>query len=198
MVKVITRRPHLRSHKLTLALAGVLVSWFLLLGLAQAAEFSADVITRTAGQEINSKIYVKGDKIRMEIPSPLGAAVSILRLDKKVMWMQLPGQKLYTEMPFDRQAFAKALNMPDKEANKKLVGTEKLHGFDTEKYIMSGKDGQGTVWIAKKLGVPIGFESADQSIRQDYQNIKLGGVRDRLFEMPAGYKKMNLKKAMRS
>lgn len=177
------------SRKLTGLILG-LASWFLLVGLAQAAEFSAVCVTKTAGHELPGKIFVKGEKVRVEASTPLGRTISILRLDKKVMWILMPGQKSYMEMPFDQKALSKALNMPEAGASKKLVGTETINGLEAEKYLVGSGEGKSTVWIAKKLGVPIRVESANKSFSQDYRDIKLGGVADALFEMPAGYKKM--------
>ena len=48
------------------SLFGAVLLAFLLAALAQAAEFSATVVTNSGGEERQSKIYVKGDKIRRE------------------------------------------------------------------------------------------------------------------------------------
>ena len=53
----------------------------------------------------------------------------------------MPGQKTYMEMPVDKEAFAKALNIPEAGASKKLLGPETLHGYDTEKYETTVKVG---------------------------------------------------------
>jgi outer membrane lipoprotein-sorting protein len=170
------------------------LSAFLLVGLAQAAEFSAKVVSKGADNEKQGKIYVKGDKVRREFSTSGGTSTVILRLDKKVIWMLMPGQKVYLDMPFDKEEFAKAMNLHEDQVSKKPLGTEKLHGYDTEKYESSIKTEAGelrsTIWFSKQLGVPLRIESADKSFRQDYQEIKEGGVDDALFEIPAGYQKM--------
>jgi outer membrane lipoprotein-sorting protein len=188
----------MRNHRLSIILTIVLS--FLLAGLAQAAEFSADVLMQGRGQEHQSKIYVKGDKVRQEISTPRGESVSILRRDQKVMWMLMPGQKSYLEMPLNQQAFARAMNMPEASVSKKFLGTETLNGYETDKYETTVTTRRGTVkstiWLAKKLGVPIRIESADKSFRVDYKNIKVGGVDDAVFEVPAGYQKMSMPAGM--
>ena len=187
------------SNKLSGLLWGMAWS-FLLISSAQAAEFSADIVNQSGGQERQGKIYVKGENMRQEFATPGGATVTIMRGDKKVMWMLMPGQQAYMEMPFDKEAFAKNMNIPKDEASQKLVGRETLKGYDTEKYETSVKTGtgevQGTIWIAKKLGVPIRIETKDKSFVQEYNEIKDGGVADAIFEVPAGYKKMNLPQGM--
>ncbi len=188
----------MRSCK-TVLMAG-LAFCFLLVGLAQAAEFSAVIVSKSVGHERQGKIYVKGDNARQEFSTPGGTSVTILRLDKKVMWMLIPGQKTYMEMPFDKEAFAKALNIPKDEVTKKLLGTEKLNGYKTEKYettvMAAGGELKSTMWLSKKLGIPIRIESADKSFTQDYKDIKEGGVSDALFEIPAGYQKMAMPPGM--
>jgi outer membrane lipoprotein-sorting protein len=183
------------SPKLVGLIWGIAMS-FLLVSLAQAAEFSAVVINKDAQQEMQRKIYVKGEKVRMESSTPTGSTVSILRLDKKAIWFLMPGHKTYMEMPSYQKAFAKALNIPEGEVSKKLVGTETLNGYETEKYETTVKIGNNTqkrvMWISKKLGVPLRIESADKSFILDYKDIKEGGVDDALFEIPADYQKMTM------
>lgn len=175
-------------------MAGLL--FFSLAGLAQAAEFSATIVTKIHGQERQGKIYVKGDKIRREFATSMGNMVTIVRGDKKVVWMLLPGQEFYREMPFDKNARSRTLNLPEDEVSKKLVGTETVSGYVSDKYETSVTTGagavQGTVWIAKKLEVPIRTESKDPPFSQEYTDIKEGGVDDAVFELPPGYKKMDM------
>ena len=91
----------------------------------------------------------------------------------------------------------KALNLsPRKGAEDKLVGTETLNGYATDKYQTSIRTPtgtrSGTMWLAKKLGVPIKIETDDKLFVQEYKDIKEGGVDDALFAMPSGYRKNDL------
>ena len=177
------------------SLIGAVVFAFWLVGPASAAEFSAVTVTKIGKHEQQGKLYVKGDKARMEGVTPLGPSVSILRLDQKVMWILLPGQKTYMEMPIDKAAFDQALKVPENQVSKKLLGVETLHGYETEKYEtvvkVGGKQVESLMWISKKLEIPVRIESADKSFSQDY-DIQEGRVDDALFERPAGYRKMAL------
>ena len=68
---------------------------------AAMAEFSADM-TITDGKEVTKgKIYVKPNKMRQEIISEDGTAVTILRMDKKVAWTLMPDLGSYMEVPLD-------------------------------------------------------------------------------------------------
>ncbi len=186
-------------RKLLVVLLGVVLG-FLWLSLAQAAEFSASVVKKGVDFEKQGKIFVKGDKVRQEFATAGGNTTVILRLDKKVMWMLMPGQKTYMEIPFDKEAFVKAMNLPEDQVSKKLLGTETINGYDTEKYETAMKTDAGElksiIWLSKKLGVPLRIESADRSFTQNYNDIKEGGVDDALFEIPAGYQTMAMPKGM--
>lgn len=171
--------------------AVVLAFW--LVGLAQAAEFSATIVTISGGQERQGKIYIKGDKIRREFNNPSYTTIFIVPGDQKIMWMFEPRVQTYKEMPFDKDALPDKLNLPKEGGGSKLVGTETLLGYATEKYETAVKTPTGTrpgaIWIAPKLGVPIKIETADKLFVQEYKDIKESGVDDALFKLPAGYHK---------
>ncbi len=174
-------------------LAGLLL--FSLAGLAQAAEFSAVIVTKAQGQERPGKIYVKGEKVRREFAGPTGNIVTIIRGDKKVVWMLMAGQQAYMEIPFDQETMGRDLMPPKEEAGMTKLGTETVNGYATDKYEtwvkQNGGQLRGHMWVAQKLGMPIKIVSQDQSFSQEYRDIKEGGVDDAVFEIPPGYQKMS-------
>jgi outer membrane lipoprotein-sorting protein len=177
----------------------VLLVWALSIwpaGAALAAEFSAVVVTKSGGEERRSTIYIKGDKIRREFTNPGGTTIFIVPGDQKIMWMLESEIKAYRELPFDKDASQKGLNLPQAGGESKLVGTETLNGYATDKYKTSIRTPTGTrpgtIWVAKKLGVPIKMESDDKVFVQDYQDIHEGGVDDALFAIPPGYRNKDL------
>jgi outer membrane lipoprotein-sorting protein len=165
----------------------------LLAAAAPAAEFSAIIVTNSRGEERQGKIYIKGDKIRREFVNPGDTTIFIVPGDKKIMWMLEPLVKTYKELPFDKDAYLKSLNQPQDKSGSKLLGTETLNGYATDKYETAVKTPtgtyQGTIWFAKKLGVALRIETADRSFVQEYKDIKEGGVDDAVFELPPGYHK---------
>jgi outer membrane lipoprotein-sorting protein len=168
--------------------------------LTQAAEFSAE-ITMKGGDTpgTHGKVYIKGDKFRQEFDMGGVKHTSIMRGDKQLVWMVIPDQKVYMEMPLTPQAKAKMLKMPQDQAKMKLLGTETVNGYEADKYEVAGTRGQGSkeyVWVAKKLGMPLKMTSADGSFSIEYHNIKEGGVPDSVFEVPAGYQKMAMPMGM--
>jgi hypothetical protein len=182
---------------------GVALAIILLLaaGLAQAAEFSATMVTKAGGVEIPGKIYVKDNKVRNEVQVAGQAGIHILRPDKQVVWIILPQQKAYMEMPFTKEAQHNLLPLTEEQKNSmKKMGTETINGYACDKYMASithkGKAMQVTSWVATDLGMPIKIVSADGSFSMEYKDIKPGEVAASLFEVPQDYQKMKLPFAM--
>jgi hypothetical protein len=188
---------------MTRSLSGValLTLFWLATGLAQATEFTATMVTKAGGKEIPGKIYVKDNKVRNELQVAGMASIHIMRPDKKVVWIIMPQQKAYMEMPFSQEAQQKLLPLTEEQkAKMKKVGAETVNGYACDKYetTMShqGKAMQVFTWLATDLGMPIKIVSADGSFSMEYQDIKPGEVGDSLFEVPQGYQKMKLPFAM--
>lgn len=189
-------------RRIILILAAITLACWLGASLAPAAEFSAQIVQRMGSQENRGKIYFQGEKMRQEFSTKEGASISIARPDKQVMWLIMPGQKMYMEMAFDKSDLGKVMQMPkEKEkAEMKLLGTETVNGYQTEKYeTMIGGRGRQVkhyMWVSKKLGVPIKMASEDGSFSMEYQDIKEENLPASLFEAPAGYQKMAMPKGM--
>ena len=185
------------------SLWGIALGTVLLLAasLVQAAEFTATMVTKAGGVEIPGKIYVKENKVRNEVQAGGQTSIHILRPDKKVVWIIMPKQKAYVEMPITHTAQQKMLPLTeDQKAKMKKVGTETINGYACDKYetTMShqGKPMQVFTWVATDLGVPIKIVSEDGSFSMEYKDIKPGQVADSLFDVPQDYKKMQLPFAM--
>ena len=169
--------------------------------LGQAAEFSATSVTKAGGMEIPGKIYVKDSKVRNEVQAGGQTGIHILRPDKKVVWIIMPQQNAYMEMPISQEAQQKMMPLTeDQKAKMKKVGTETINGYACDKYetTMShqGKSMKVFSWVATDLGLPIKIVSEDGSFSMEYKDIKPGEVADSLFEVPQGYQKMKMPFAM--
>jgi hypothetical protein len=176
--------------KMGITAFGFMVS-LAVLGHAFAAEFSADMINKAAGQTMQSKIYMKDNKIRMETKGE--KAYSIVRMDKKLMWVIMPEEKSYMEMISDQLQQVPGEKMKD-EVGRKYLGSETVNGYPTKKYEVTIKNGEisdkAYQWIATDLNYPIKIAAVDGNWSTEYKNIKTGGQSDSLFEIPAGYEKM--------
>lgn len=170
---------------------GFLLAMALWPAWAPAAEFSGQTLTRVRGVSVPGLIYVKDGKLRQEFNDEKGRTITILRTDKKVVWVILPGKGTYMEEPLQSQWPGQFIQIPpEAKGKKRLLGKEKLAGYDTEKYevVVTAKTGleKQTFWVASKLGMPIKVEIPSRKFSMEYRNIEERKVADRLFEIPQG------------
>ena len=163
---------------------------------ALAMEFSADTVTTMqGGQKMSGKMYFKPDKFRMEMKTN-EETVMITRIDKKVTWNVMPKQKMYMEMPFDLKNKPKVEEKFAGEIERKEVGSETIDGHPTKKYLITYKVGdkkdQVYQWLATDIKFPVRTAAVDGSWAQEFKNIKIGPQGDSLFEVPAGFQKMQM------
>ena len=165
--------------------------------VASATEFQADFVQKRQDMEIKGKFFVKGKKTRMDFDM-MGQKTSVItRLDKKVMWNVQHGAGMYMEMPV-LDSHPEAINFDEelkKVAVKKKIGAEKVNDFMCDKYEIVYHDkqkGKMTTWVSKKLNFPIKmvYDSPMGKMYTEYRNIKTGGVKNSLFEVPQGFQKM--------
>jgi hypothetical protein len=158
-------------------------------GLAQALEFSADVVNMANGRSISGKMYVSQDKVRME----MAGAISITRVDKKIAYVIMPDQKMYMEQPFDPEKVSTATEKMPGELKREFLGGEIVNGRNTKKYKVSydaeGRTNTVMQWIDDQSGVPVKTASPDDSWSTELRNLRLGQQDMSLFEMPEGYTK---------
>lgn len=183
----------------------VLLFVIMLSGLASAMEFSADTVMTTKEGKMTGRMYFKADRFRMDMNTNgkqgNGNMSTITRMDKKVIWSIMPPQKMYMEMPFNQQNRPKVEEKMEGEIERKQVGSENIDGHPTKKYLITytnsgkGKE-QMYQWLATDINFPVKTASIDGGWVQEYKNIKMGSQANDLFEVPAGYKKMQLPSGM--
>jgi hypothetical protein len=162
----------------------------------QAAEFTAKMVLKDGGKAMPGKIYVKGDKMRQEFTDEHGQSITIVRKDRKVVWVVMPQDRVYVEMPLKKELPGQFLHLPADTIKKQRVSKETVNGYPTERYQVIVPGGSfGPVvqnfWICDKLGMPVKMECKEKSFSLEYQDIKEGGIEDKLFEPPPGFKKVN-------
>ena len=184
-------------------LRGAALGLMMLLGVsfAQAAQFSATMVTKAGGMEIPGKVTVKDNLVRNEVNTGGQTSIHILRPDKQVVWIVLPQQKAYVEMPITQEARQKLLPITEEQKAKMTkVGSETINGYVCDKYESTmphqGKPVKVFTWIAPDLGMPIKVVAADGSFSIEYRDIKKAEVPDSLFEVPKDYKKLKMPFAM--
>jgi hypothetical protein len=161
---------------------------------AYALEFSADQITKSDGDTITSKIYMKDKKFRVETSSQPG--YSITRQDKNTMWIVMPEQRSYMEMTFNPTLKPKVDEKFTDEISRKLIGSENVNGHPSDKYEITYKEKNEVQrvyqWMAKDINFPIKTAAIDGSWSSEFKNIKIEKQPDDLFEVPSGFQKMSM------
>jgi Domain of unknown function (DUF4412) len=163
-------------------------------GAARGAEFSALMLVKDGVKTMPGKLYVSDGKMRQEFVDEQGQTITIVRLDLKVVWVILPRQRSYMEMPLTKKLPGQFIQIPPQAVGKRLVGQERMNGYDAEKYEVSVPGGlrleRQTFWVAPQLGLPIKMECRDRQFSLEYKTIKEEKVPDRLFNLPPGLQKM--------
>lgn len=166
--------------------------------------FTADMVMTSAkqnGRTIHGKMYAAEQAMRMDLEAEPGMETStIVRFDKKVVWVLMPGEHRYMEMPITPRAGMMAtLHASGTKYELQDLGAEKVGSYACEKYRAQwtdhGQSGSGFVWVATAGGVK-GFivraEDEKSGATNEYRNIRPGEPPASLFEVPAGYEKMEM------
>lgn len=175
-----------RLWLLGLILAAPVVAW--------GAQFSALMMLKDGQKAMPGKIYVQNGKMRQEFSDEEGQTITIVRRDKKVVWVVLPRQRTYMELPLKTRLPGQFIQIPPNALSKRLVCKERVCGYDAEKYEVTVPGGGGlekqTIWVAPKLGLPVKLVCPQRNFCLEYKSIKEGPVPDRLFTLPKGYQRV--------
>jgi len=186
-----------------LLLSMILLLWMVTFSLvALAVEFSADSVQEGFGHISKGKIYIKGNKMRMDGTGEDGKkSIMISDLSKGTAYVLMPEDKIYFKMS---NVLARTkMNQTEAEeelariADKKLMGKERVNGYLCDKFEIIYHDkslGKVVQWFSKKLNYPIKmvFTSSRGKMVTEYKNIKEGGVSNSLFEIPSDYQKLDV------
>lgn len=184
----------------------VLVSSF---ALAQA-EFSADIFdSQKTGKTGPTKIYFAKDKLRIDArDSGQGGAVVIVNFATMTSTVLMTQQHLYLEMPTQSQAqrtgyaFFRAGDVENacgdwqkitsnQSGSCSKVGSESVNGRSTVKYEAANAKGDvGHFWLDSKLRFPLKWDGKNSG--GELRNIQEGTQPASLFEVPAGFTKMQM------
>lgn len=198
-----------RTWRFYCVLVLMLVSSFV---VAQT-EFSADVVDlEKSGTPTQAKLYFAKDKIRIEPQNSgnRGAGAVIMNFDKQTSIVLMAQQHMYMEMPAQsqaqRQSYAAAFFRTGDVENacgdwQKMttnqgrschkVGSDSVNGRSTVKYEATDAKGEvGHFWLDPKLRFPVKWDGKNNG--GELRNIQEGTQPASLFEIPAGYTKMDI------
>lgn len=172
-----------------------LVLWLLLvLGAPLSvfgAEFSATMVLKQEGRVMPGKFYVKGDKMRQEFIDEKGHTITIVRRDKRQVWIVMPWEKTFVEMPLSVNLPGQFLQIPPEAVSRRRVCTEEMCGYQVDRIEVTLPGGSRQIfWVSPKLGLPIKTDCPARQYSVEYSNINERQLEDRLFEVPPGYQKV--------
>jgi hypothetical protein len=179
--------------------------------LAQA-EFSAEIVDlQKPGTPTQAKIFFAKDKIRIEATAggPHGGGAVIVNFATQTSIVLMAQQHMYMEMPAQTQnqrmgyasAFFRVGDVEDacgdwqkvghQGASCHKVGSETVSGRNTVKYETTSASGDVShFWLDPKLRFPVKWQG--KSSDGELHNIQEGAQPASLFEVPAGFTKMDM------
>jgi hypothetical protein len=173
---------------------------------SSAAEYSADWTMETEMGAMKAKVNHAANKERREMNQGGDPMIMITRQDKKLAWNLMPSQRMYMEMNLAAGADSgkKGADVGDYDFEQTVVGEETVNGMRTtkSKIVMKprkpdGKKMGGFMW-ATKDGIMVKLDAigvdGDKKMRMKMEltNIKVGKQDPALFEVPAGYTKLDM------
>lgn len=178
---------------------------------ASAQEFSGEIVNTANGQETHpAKIYVGDNKMRVEESENQGrSGVVIMNFSNETMDVLIPQQHMYVESkpgqgPMSHRMFR--FFRPDDvnnacnewktradhpEGTCERVGSDTVNGRSAVKYKGTSSNGDTNYfWLDTKLKFPLKWQGPQES--GELRNIQEGPQPASLFEIPAGYQKMDM------
>lgn len=193
------------------------VAVLLLAGVAAAQrDFSAEVYNLDKSDKVaQAKMYFSGDKMRFEplqkdprnggaFIIKLGAQTATVIMDQQHMYMEVPGVMANQRAAYNFFSTGDVENAckdwgevgNNKGGSCHKVGTDTVNGRSTIKYEGNNANGETTFfWIDPKLRFPVKWQAKNGS--GELRNIQEGSQPSSLFEVPAGYSKMDMGGMMR-
>jgi len=190
-----------------LILASMVLAPFAFAQLPQFSPFSADLqITTTRGpRDITGQVYVGSDHIRMNMDGGGHKTALITDFATRTTDILLVEQQMYIEQkagqmagrgpdivtqdlkPYDPEH--PCANQPDITCKK--IGVEEASGRTCDHWQIRDKNGKvSDLWIDQALHFPVKVTTPDSTML--LTNIKEAQPDATLFEIPAGYQKMDI------
>jgi hypothetical protein len=162
---------------------------------APVAGFSADLKMETVGRNLTGRIYVSGQKYRMELNDMGHLFFVIVNQETDTVTAYLPSEKVYVQVPTGNDLSlmndpVQAARHVDTLGERIPMGTEKVNGYNCAKTLirLNGND-LVTKWESRELNFPLKIVGHVNQIGSiELFNIKDEPVSDTLFEHPSGYK----------
>ncbi len=181
----------------------LVLSWVLLYSAAEAAappmltvEYSAHRRIESDQGVIEGSIAAAPGMERSEMRMGSMSAVMIMRNDRRVGYMVMPGQRMYQEVEFAQAAQVSGTVAQD-QVELEAVGSETVSGLATTKYkfVTRDRSAGGFLWYSAE-GIPVKMDVLSKNGREKSRmtvtlhDVRIGEQDRTTFEVPAGFARM--------
>ncbi len=170
---------------------GLTCSLLLLGQRGWALEFTADQVTKIQGKLQKSNIYYRDTMWRIEHHTMSPVNISIVRKDKKLVWLLISRMKHFKTIPYSPDQDLRVTERLDGEISRQEIGTEVRDGHPTILYEVTTKHGEQIEeyyqWLATDIRFPMKLAKKDGSWIVEYHHVKMRPVSDYLFNLPINF-----------
>jgi hypothetical protein len=153
-----------------------------------ALEFTADRITTIDGRTGKDALFYRDDMWRLEHHAGGPVTVSIVRKDKRIVWLLLSRVRHFKTVPYSGEQDPMVTEKLAGEVSREEIGQETREGHQTTLYEVTTKQGERTEvyyqWLATDIRFPMRLMKKDASWSVEYQHVKIRPLSDSLFQLP--------------
>lgn len=143
-----------------------------------------------------SKMWMSKEKMRMETETNGMKSIMITNAKGEFfMYDEASNTAMKMSDTEDQDQFADQWAEDESDLdNMKIVGQEKLDGYNCVVVSVTDMENDTKMWLRKDIGMPVKVESKmeDGSMVIEYKNYKIGAQADSLFQVPAGAQIMDM------
>ena len=167
--------------------------WYALMSWqsAFALEFTADQVIKIDGKIQKSNVYYRDAMWRIEHHTMGPVNVSIVRKDKRVVWLLLSRMKHFKTVPYRPEQDLMVKERLEGEISRDEIGTEVREGHPTTLYEVRTQQGERVdeyyQWLASDIHFPMKLAKKDGSWIVEYHHVKMRSVSDYLFNLPVNF-----------
>jgi len=152
------------------------------------------VATSTGNPTQTTHVWIKGNKMRMEMTVEGETIITLLDMDAHTMYMYYPDQNMAMKVTYEPAESAVDEAQAITDYNPVIIGHEPLDGKMclVVEYTIEGVTAR--MWIWEDYGFPIKVVSttSEGTVTVEYKNIEFTAIDDSVFELPAGVEVMDM------
>jgi len=153
------------------------------------------VVTAPGKPALTQKVWLKKNKMRMEMTAEGRSVANIIDMEAKTMYMYMPAQNMAMKVDFSQAPEPPTQMASTLESYKPaVIGTETLDGKVCLVVEYTAKEAKTKAWIWTKYGLPVRTEMTTPEGKTvlEYQHIEFADIPDSMFQLPAGVQILSL------